>query len=259
MVRNSWSRRRTALGACLLPLVLAACGGGDEGSPPAPGSCTLQEHKTWLGNYMNNWYFWYRLSPRPDASVYTDVQDYFDALLYTGSSADFPSDRYSGSQATESFNRFYGDGATLGYGVSVAALELDRNGSLPLHVRHVEPLSPAARAGVQRGDRVLTINGRPVSELIVAEDFAALTPAEVGNSLVLTLSRAGTERSVTLLAEVFTLRPVSEATVTTTAGGRRIGYLAVKDMISQAEAPLETAFARFRAEAVQDLVLDLRY
>ncbi|MDO9094188.1 MAG: S41 family peptidase [Rubrivivax sp.] len=259
MVRNSWSRRRTALGACLLPLVLAACGGGDEGSPPAPGSCTLQEHKTWLGNYMNNWYFWYRLSPRPDASVYTDVQDYFDALLYTGSSADFPSDRYSGSQATESFNRFYGDGATLGYGVSVAALELDRNGSLPLHVRHVEPLSPAARAGVQRGDRVLTINGRPVSELIVAEDFAALTPAEVGNSLVLTLSRAGTERSVTLLAEVFTLRPVSEATVTTTAGGRRIGYLAVKDMISQAEAPLETAFARFRAEAVRDLVLDLRY
>lgn len=263
MVHKSRPLRRGALAVCLMPLIpllLAACGGDDDGgSTPAPTACTLPEHKTWLGNYMNEWYFWYRLSPRPDASVYADVPSYFDALLYTGSSADFPSDRYSGSQPTESFNRFYGDGATLGFGLSVAALELDRDGTQPLFVRHIEPLSPAARAGVRRGDRVLTVNGRAVSELIAAEDFAALTPAEAGMSLDLTLRQGGVDRSVNLRAEVFTLTPVSGTTVLTTAGGRRLGYVAVKDMVSQALAPLETAFARFRAEAVQDVVLDLRY
>ena len=45
----------------------------------------------------------------------------------------------------------------------------------------------------------------------------------------------------------------------TTAAGRRLGYVTVKDMIGQALAPLETAFSRFRAEGVQDVVLDLRY
>lgn len=265
MVRKSNPLRRNALAGCLMPMLLAACGGGggggggDGGSSPAPTVCTVQEHQAWLGDYMNEWYFWYRLSPRPDASVYADVQGYFDALLYTGSSPDFPSDRYSGSQPTESFNRFFGDGATLGFGLSVAALELDRDGTKPLFVRHIEPLSPAARAGVQRGDRVLTVNGRPVSELIAAEDFAALTPPEVGNTLDLTLRQGGVDRSFSLRAEVFSLTPVSGTMVVTTAGGRRLGYVAVKDMVSQALAPLETAFARFRAESVQDLVLDLRY
>ena len=209
---------------------------------------------------MNEWYFWYRLSPRPDAAAYADVQSYFDALLYTGSSADFPSDRYSGSQTTESFNRLFGDGESLGYGISVAGRELNRNGALPLYVRNVEPLSPAAAQGVQRGDRVLTINGRAASELVAADDdFAMLTPQQAGDTLTLSLRRNGLDRTVTLSAAIFTLTPVTGTTVITTAGGRRLGYVAVKDMISQALAPLETAFSRFRLEGVQDVVLDLRY
>ena len=62
-----------------------------------------------------------------------------------------------------------------------------------------------------------------------------------------------------LSAAVFTLTPVSGTAVLTTAAGRKLGYVVVKDMIGQALAPLETAFARFKAEGVQDVVLDLRY
>ena len=253
---------RKSLALLALPVLLAACGGGDDpgtNGPPAATDCGVEGQKAWLGNYMNEWYFWYRISPRPDAAPYADVQSYFDALLYTGSSADFPRDRYSGSQTTESFNRFFGDGASLGYGLSVAGLELNRNGALPLFVRYVEPLSPAATQGVQRGDRVLTLNGRAVSELITADDFSALTPLQAGDALNLTLRRNGVDRSVSLSAAVFNLTPVTGTTVITTAGGRKLGYMAVKDMLSQALAPFETAFSRFRAEGVQDLVLDLRY
>ena len=256
---------RNALAVLLMPLLLAACGGDsgyDSGgsAPPSATDCSVAGQKAWLGDYMNEWYFWYRISPQPDARAYTDVQGYFDALLYTGSSADFPRDRYSGSQTTESFNRFFGDGASLGYGISVAGRELNRNGALPLYVRYVEPLSPAAVQGIQRGDRVLTINGRAASELVAADDdFAMLTPQQAGDTLTLSLRRNGLDRTVTLSAAIFNLTPVTGTTVITTAGGRRLGYVSVKDMVSQALAPLETAFSRFRAEGVQDLVLDLRY
>jgi len=254
---------RKRLAILMLPALLAACGGGGDGGSGSgsapPSDCSVAGQKAWLGDYMNEWYFWYRISPQPDPAPYADVQGYFDALLYTGRSADFPRDRYSGSQTTESFNRFFGDGATLGYGMSVAGLELNRNGALPLYVRHVEALSPAAAQGVQRGDRVLTVNGRPVSELIAADDFAVLTPQQAGDILNLTLRRNGVERTLTVSAAIFNLTPVTGTTVTTTAAGRRLGYVAVKDMVSQALAPLETAFSRFVAEGVQDVVLDLRY
>jgi carboxyl-terminal processing protease len=248
-----WARR-------LMPWVLVAglagCGGGDG---DGGYSCSVEGQKAWLADYMDDWYFWYALSPRPAPGGFGSAESYFDALLYTGTSASFPADRWSYSQSTESFNRFYGDGATLGYGLAVAALELDRDPSRPLHVRYVEPLSPAAAQGVARGDRVISINGRAAADLIAADDFDALTPANAGEALTLVLRRNGSDRSVTLTAAVFNLTPVQGARVFTTTGGRRMGYVAVKDMVSQALNPLDTAFADFRAQGVQDLVLDLRY
>ncbi len=254
--QSRWTKR---LAPCVFALALAACGGGDDNTDSA-ASCSVSEQKSWLGSYMNDWYFWYELSPRPNPEPYTDVESYFEALLYTGTSSTFPRDRYSGSQSTESFNRFFGDGATLGYGLSVAGLELERDGSLPLYVRYVEPLSPAAAQGVQRGDQVLSLNGRAAADLIRADDLGALNPAQAGDTLDLVVVRGnGPERSLRLQAAVFNLTPVTGTTTFVSTGGRRIGYVAVKDMVSQAEAPMETAFARFKAERVQDVVLDLRY
>ncbi len=250
----------------LLPLLLllAACGGGDgdPGRGPAPAAtCTVAEQKSWLSDYMNEWYFWYRLSPRPDPAPYAEVASYFTALLYSGSDTRFPSDRWSYNESTESFNRFYGDGATLGYGVQVAGLEALDNPSQPLWVRGVEPGSPAAVAGVQRGDRVLAVNGRAAADIVAANDFAVLTPQRAGDVLTLRLVPTGTtsERTLTITAAVHALVPVSGTRVFSTPGGRRLGYVAVKNMITQAQAPMDTAFLRFKADGVNDLVLDLRY
>lgn len=249
-----WQRRVVA---ALFPLALVACGGGGGGEDNS--TCSVNDQKAWLTDYMSDWYFWYRLSPRADASLYSSLDSYYGSLLYNGSSVDFPADRWSYSQSTEAFNRFFGDGATLGYGLSVAGLELARNGALPLYVRYVEPASPAGAQGVARGDRIMSINGRSSVDLIAADDFGALSPAQAGDAVTLVLRRAGVERAVTLTAQVFNLTPVGASTVQTTAAGRRLGYLAVKDMVSQALAPYDTAFANFQAAGVQDVVLDLRY
>ena len=126
----------------LMAAVLAGCGGGsgEGGDAAAPAAdCSVAGQKRWLADYMGDWYFWYRLSPRPAPGSFADVQSYFDALLYTGTDPAFPADRWSRSESTESFNRFYGEGSTLGYGVSVAGLELAGDPAQPLYGRHVEP------------------------------------------------------------------------------------------------------------------------
>ena len=248
------------LAVALAAAALVACGGSDDdGAVAPPASCSVTDHQQWLGNYMSDWYFWYRLSPHPDAAAYADVESYFEALLYTGSDPAFPADRWSRSESTESFNRFYGEGSTLGYGVSVAGLEVSGQPTQPLYVRHVEPLSPAAVQGVQRGDEVLSMNGRSVYDLIAADDFSDLTADAAGEQLTLVLRRGGVQRTVIVAAAVFTLTPVSGTAVLSTAAGRKLGYVAVKDMIGQVLPPLETSFARFKAERVDDVVLDLRY
>ena len=266
------ARRSWYSAVCAVPLLLAACGGGDEdfGTPP-PVSCSIAGQQDWLQTYMNDWYFWYALSPKPSPVAFGTVDAYFDALIYRGGAQIpgapagtlWPSDRYSGFQSTESFNRFFGDGQTLGYGIAVAGLEVTEptpQPSQPLYVRYVGPLSPASGAGVLRGDRVMSINGIAAATVINANDFGALTPGAAGERLTLVLRNAlGADRTVTLTAAVYALTPVQNAQVLQTDNRRSIGYVTIKDMIDQAETPLANAFASFRASNVQELVLDLRY
>ena len=130
----------------------------------------------------------------------------------------------------------------------------------PLYVRYIEPLSPAAAAGVVRGDRVVSINGVAASTVISNNDFAALTPNAGGDRLNLVLrNAAGLDRSVALTAAVYGLTPIQNTQRLQTINGRSIGYVTVKDMVSQVGTPLANAFSDFRANNVQELVLDLRY
>ena len=267
---RQWPRRGAlALASALL---LAACGGGggsgssgtgnaeDGASPPPVAGCSVAEQKTWLGDYMREWYFWYRLAPNPDAAASGSLAEYFQSLLYRGGNAEFPTDRWSRSESTESFNRFFGEGRSMGYGLAVAGLEVVGQPEQPLRVRSVEPQSDAAAKGIRRGDQVLSLNARPAAELIRDNDFTLLSAEREGQALALVLrDAAGAERSVMLTASIFALTPVPGATVLATPQGRRIGYVQANQMITQAQAPLAAAFRQFQEQGVADVVLDLRY
>ena len=257
--------RRCGPAGLLLAALLSACGGGDSGTPVVGSSCDAGPRKAALSSYFNDWYLWYRSSPRPDPNSALSLDEHFRALLYTGngtgSDAAFPADRWSFFDTTVNFNRVFQAGTTLGYGLFVAGVEVTSRPDLPLYVRYTELQSPAAAAGLARGDRILSINGKAVADVIRDNDYSALSPSTEGVSLSLLIApvSGAANRTVTLSSAIYNLTPVTNQGVVTSPGGRRAGYLLVKDMISQATQPVTEAMLNFRAAGVTELVLDLRY
>nr|WP_316644474.1 S41 family peptidase [uncultured Roseateles sp.] len=255
------SGRTAAAGALALTVLLAACGGGGGGdtTPPA-ASCGLADTQSWLLGYMQDQYLWYARMPSVDAAAQPTVEAYFAALLYPGGGADPASrDRWSYVETTASHDQFFGEGRSLGYGLAVGGIELRGRPDEPLHVRYIEPRSPAAAAGLQRGDILLSLNGVSSAEVITRDDFSALTPKAAGDVLKLQVRNAAGDRTVSVTASVFDLTPVSASQVLRSAAGKTTGYLLLKDFISQASTPLDAAFGQFKAAGVTELVLDLRY
>jgi carboxyl-terminal processing protease len=257
------ARAVRALAAMVLSGMLAACGGGSSDPLAAPGSCTLEAQKDWVARMMDDTYLWEAISPRPDPAPFDSADAYLQARLFQGNapgSPDVPADRFSRSEPSRNFERFYGEGRTLGYGISVAGVEVRGRPEAPLYVRWVEPQSDGAARGVRRGDRVLALDGRPAAEIIAADDFSALVAENAGQTLRLLLRDVlGNEREVTVTSQEFALTPVAGNFIVATPQGRRLGVVLVKDMIEPGRAGLQTAFQRFRNEGIDDLVLDLRY
>lgn len=203
---------------------------------------------------MASYYFWAGRSPNPEPAAYPTTEAYFDALRFAGDGV-VPGDRWSYISDSAAFDKFYDEGKVLGYGLSVNGLEA----RLPLRIRYVEPESPAAAQGLERGDTILAINGKSDAELLASGDFGALGPNREGDAVSISIGGPSGSREVTLLASTYLLTPVSAARVLTLAGGRKAGYLVLKEFISQAEAPLAKAFEAFAADGVSDIILDLRY
>jgi carboxyl-terminal processing protease len=245
--------------AASMALGLAACNDG-YGSSDGSLSCSTPDQETWLAGFFADNYLWSAYSP-PFPPQTAQLADYFDSLLYTGGDPAFPpgvADVWSTYTSDSLFTLYWQNGQDVGWGVFVDGLEAQDSGG-PLLVRYVDPGSPGALAGIVRGDQVTTVNGVPASTLIASGDFSAFSATAEGQALVLGIHDAGGDRNVSLTSAAFALTPVQGARVTTTPGGRRMGYVMVTDMIDQALMPYDAAFAQFKSAGVQDLAIDLRY
>lgn len=249
----------------LIMVLLVSCDNDDNSidiENPLADSCAIDDQKSRLRQHMHDQYFWYESMSNPDPAPFTDITSYFYALLFTGDGALPRGDIWSYAITTTQYNSFYEEGQMLGWGFSVASVLVAEQPGVALLVRYVEPQSPAAQAGLLRGETLVAINGTPSLDYL--DDAHALNAALTANAAgdvldLLVRNTQGIGRNVTVYAGVFPLTPVPLSHIVYSSAGKPIGYVMVKDFIEPMQLRLENIFADFKAHGVQEIVLDLRY
>lgn len=129
-----------------------------------------------------------------------------------------------------------------------------------LKLMKVNSSSPAGKAGLVRGDRIITINGKPVKDIKNnAAWYKLFGEWKAGTRVSLNvLNRSGIKRSVSISVGVNAQDPANSRVIVT-ANGYKVGYLYLESFNSAQFNDIKSHFAAFKREGVRDLVLDLRY
>ena len=229
--------------------------------PDALGE-TLDENN-WLRSWSNDLYLWYDEIEDRDPGLYDDPLAYFELLkTFARTRSGAPKDRFHFTYTTEEWRKLSGQGRSVGYGARFVLLRA----SPPRDVRiaYVEPNSPAARASLGRGARILSIDGFEVQSANAREAVDALNaglyPSSEGETHEFSVQDLGSDepRSVILRATEIESDPVQHVQVLNTDSGP-VGYMLFNAFIAPAERELIDAARDLEARNITDLVLDLRY
>ena len=234
-----------------------------SGKPYPDVQGTLLDELKFLRAWANQYYLWYDEIPNTyKMADFTSALDYFEVLKTPALTASGqPKDRYHFTYATAEWDAMQTQGIDLGYGITWSR---NADGLAPRTwlITAVEPGSPAAAAGLLRGDMLLKVDGvdfvNADDEASVDRINAGLFPAAAGETHRFTLQRAGVAFEATLAGAEVVMAPVKNVKVIETASGK-VGYLTFDSFNAVSEKQLYDAFVTFQQAGVNDLVLDVRY
>jgi carboxyl-terminal processing protease len=114
--------------------------------------------------------------------------------------------------------------------------------------------TPAARAGIKAGDRIIEINGES-TEGYTTMDAVKLLRGEVGTSVTVTIQRAGEPRpiEVTLVRGVIQLETVKSTTI-----DEHIGYIRISQFSEPTAGALRDQLTGLQGQGIDSLIVDLR-
>jgi C-terminal peptidase prc len=241
-------------GVALAASLALSCGGGSPTSPdasPSPGAdCSTLGEVTFVRDTLQSWYYWYKELPSPDPATFSSPEAYLEAVRY-----ETVDSHYSYITSKASSDAFYSDSQFVGFGISTL-----QTGEVELRLGQVFPGSPAADAGMDRGDFLVELGGKAVADLIRTGEIGSIFgPEQVGTSLEFAWhSPGGAEKRATLAKRLVTIPTVSQTAVLDD-GPLRVGYIHFRNFVQPSVDALSTAFAQVKDGGATDLVLDLRY
>jgi carboxyl-terminal processing protease len=221
---------------------------------------TRADEKEWIRYWVDRSYLWYSEVPTVTTTGSETTAAYFARLKTSANAASGGlKDRFSFSTSTAGVDNTNA-GIVFGYGVRWSAVRSSPPREWIAAV--VDPGSPAATAGVRRGDKIVSIDGADfVSGSNTNALNAGLFPSNLGelHTFVLQPADGSAQKSVSLTSASLPLISVPTTGVINTATGR-VGYIAFTTFNSfTAEKAIADAIAGFAGTGINDLVLDLRY
>lgn len=241
--------------ATLLVIFFTSCRDKEEKEEKEVDKETIAINE-WIKENMELYYFWNNQMPVDiDHKKESDPIEYFKKLIYTDEdrwswiTEDYASlaAEYSGVPVTMGYNPafyLYGDGTDVF-----------------IVINYVYPESPAANAGLERGDIIISINNTMLDttnyyDLFSEDSYSVQLASVVNNTLT------PTNESINITAAVTTTNPSVYHEVLD-VNGYKIGYLVYVEFVAGDEnvflSTLDDIFDEFKSEGVTELVVDLRY
>jgi len=118
--------------------------------------------------------------------------------------------------------------------------------------------TPAYRMGLQAGDKVVKIDGKP-SQGMSTQEASGLMRGPAGTTVTLTIEREGVDEPLeyTIERAVIEIKTVPFYT-TFEANGKKLGYVRLARFGEEADEELEEAFTEIVSENIDGLIFDLR-
>jgi C-terminal processing protease CtpA/Prc len=239
--------RRFVLAAAAIVAALATL--APEAGAQNLTNCTTAGQNRYVNDVMRDIYYWNTELPTVNTASFASPEALLEALRFRPLDERFS---YIGARATE--EAFYSDSQFIGFGF---ANGYDGQG---LRILQVFPEGPAAETGMQRGDRITSIEGRSVVGLAESGTLGtALGPSQEGFTMRFRYERPdGSAVDASMTKRAVTIPTVSYLNLYET-DGRKVAYLFFRNFVTPSRAALDDAFNALRDVGATELVLDLRY
>lgn len=221
----------------------------------------------WKG--LNSWYYWQKdVSNLSDnfgkSSQYVNFvnakepDDLFYGLLY-----DYPNtDRFSWivDDVDALQQQFSGITKDSGINLSLFYKDAGRVNVVGI-INYIVPNSPAATAGLERGEVIYQVNGANLTVNNYDQLFSDSFTVSIAQTVTVDTSgiiTTGEKKKASITSVVLQENPVAYYQKYE-INSKKIGYLVYNGFQSVYNDELNAAFAQMKADGVTDLVLDLRY
>jgi C-terminal processing protease CtpA/Prc len=201
---------------------------------------------------MNQYYLWYKLMPVVVDTAYKDPYTLLDAMRYK------TLDRWSFVQTYDEYLAT-STGSFVGHGISMGLDSLTQT----VRIAQIYTRSPLYSKGVRRGWIVKKLNGTDLAPVFIAKDavtynsLIGTSTAGITNTFLFQTPE-GKDSTIVSTKAAFTLNTVILADTLHLKTGIT-GHLVFDEFIPPSNADLQTAFAYFSLNNINNLIVDLRY